>query len=144
MSKPGILTGVANKHAKEINEHIDALVTMVTGLQEQNAELKAENERLHSAYDKDAAVAELKQELKELRDMYACAFCITKEQQERIDAWKKEHDGEVHGIWTADDRIRAGGCCGGRYTYIFVPTSIGTSGTIRCHCGAEFEFKEIG
>ena len=26
----------------------------------------------------------------------------------------------------------------------FVPTSIGTSGVIKCSCGAEFEFQEIG
>lgn len=48
-----------------------------------------------------------------------------------------------HG-YTPEMRIKAEGCIGGRYKYVFIPTSLGVSGKIVCHCGAEFEFQEIG
>ena len=57
---------------------------------------------------------------------------------------EKKHDAKVHG-WTDNKmRMKAEGVSGGRYSYRFVPTSLGTSGVIRCHCGAKFEFQKIG
>ena len=69
---------------------------------------------------------------------------ISEKEKEAIDAWKKKHEEEVHGLKTAEDRIKAHGCCGGAYSYHFIETSIGVSGVIKCHCGAEFQFQEIG
>ena len=60
-----------------------------------------------------------------------------------IKEWKEKHDTEVHGFKTLEDRLHAGGLIGGRYTYHFVPTSIGVSGTIQCSCGEEFEFCKL-
>ena len=42
-----------------------------------------------------------------------------------------------------EQRLRAGGCCGGRYTYQFVPTSIGTVGEVICSCGEKFTFQDL-
>ena len=35
-----------------------------------------------------------------------------------------------------------GGAIGGSYTWKFVPTSIGTFGSVQCSCGEEFSFQE--
>ena len=59
-------------------------------------------------------------------------------EKEAIDAWKLTHEEEAHGGNSYSGSI------GGRYSYHFVPTSVGTSGVVRCSCGAEFEFCEIG
>lgn len=76
--------------------------------------------------------------------IFSIGSAIGEKEQASIDAWKKKHDEEVHGYDTFGKRLKAEGVSGGRYSYHFVPTSIGTSGVIKCNCGAEFEFREIG
>ena len=89
----------------------------------------------------------------DLDDCIRAIQCRNADNEKRIKYLEEENhklkeeynkDEEVHG-WTTDRmRMKAEGCCGGRYSYKFVPTSLGVSGVIRCHCGAEFEFQEIG
>ena len=39
---------------------------------------------------------------------------------------------------------RIGGAIGGRYTFEFIPCTIGTIGTIKCgDCGEKFTFREL-
>lgn len=66
----------------------------------------------------------------------AFAICLIRE-------WELKHDAEKHGLKTMEQRLRAGGCCGGRYTYQFVPTSIGTIGEVICSCGEKFTFQDL-
>lgn len=68
---------------------------------------------------------------------YKNGFPISREQQSLIDSWIERHINEVH---NGNDYA---GVYGGMFTYIFKPTSIDTSGTIKCDCGAEFEFQKI-
>lgn len=68
---------------------------------------------------------------------------ISKEEEEKIKEWQLKHDAEKHGLKTMEQRLRAGGCCGGRYTYQFVPTSIGTIGEVICSCGEKFTFQDL-
>ena len=58
---------------------------------------------------------------------------------ERNKIWEKEH-----GLTSDRLRTKAEGRSCSRYSYKFVPTVLGTSGVIRCHCGATFEFQKIG
>ena len=105
--------------------------------------LRKENEKLKDSHFKDNELSEMKQSLENMQKDYWRGFPISEEEERLIENWKKMHDEQDHG-YTPDMRMKAEGCCGGRYKYVFVPTSLGVSGKIVCHCGAEFEFKEIG
>jgi hypothetical protein len=78
-----------------------------------------------------------------LQENYYRGFPISKDEQDAIEAWKIQHDLEVHKLDTLSKRMKVSGVSGGRYTYHFLPTSIGVSGTIECSCGAKFEFQKI-
>lgn len=105
-------------------------------LEEENRKLKEENY-------KDEQLSEMKQKLEKMQKDYWRGFPISEEEEKAIEEWKDKHEEEVHGLKTLNDKIRAGGCIGGRYSYCFVPTSIGVIGKVVCSCGAEFEFSEI-
>ena len=83
-------------------------------------------------------------ELKAMKEDYYRGFPISEEEQKSIREWMDKHDEEVHHARTLGDKLKLGGCCGGRYTYKFTPTSIGTIGTVKCSCGAEFTFQDMG
>ncbi len=105
--------------------------------------LEKENDKLKDKHFKDAELSDMKNRLEKMQDDYWRGFPISEQEEKSIEEWKKKHDEEDHG-YTPQMRIKAEGCCGGRYKYIFVPTSLGVSGKVVCHCGAEFEFQEIG
>lgn len=104
--------------------------------------LEEENKKLKDDVWKDEELQKMKIELERMRSDYHRGFPITEDEQERINAWKKKHEEEVHGVRNDVPSYKRG--TGGSYSYHFYPTSIGTSGVIRCSCGAEFEFQEIG
>lgn len=106
--------------------------------------LEKENKKLKDEHFKDGVVQEMQQKLTKMEEDYYRGFPITEKEEELIDEWKKKHEEEVHGLKTRNQKLRASGAIGGRYHYIFAPTSIGTSGKIVCSCGEEFEFCEIG
>jgi predicted RNase H-like nuclease (RuvC/YqgF family) len=108
------------------------------------ARLREENRKIKEEYDKDEEIQKMKQELQKMRADYYRGFPISEEEELAIQGWQKEHEREVHGLTTMDMRIKASGVSGGRYTYTFLPTSIGTSGVIQCSCGAKFQFQELG
>lgn len=68
---------------------------------------------------------------------YSLVFEVTPKEREQIEEWKEQHIKEKHNGNDYAETI------GGRYTYEFIPTSIGDIGTIKCGCGAEFTFKEL-
>lgn len=74
------------------------------------------------------------QVLKEERDTAKAdlfrGFGITEEEDKRIQDWLKEHK-KTH--------LRGLGV-----SYVFTPTSLGTAGKIKCSCGEEFTFRELG
>ena len=91
-----------------------------------------ENKHLRSEHYKDDTIRELKYEISLMKKEYHRGFPISKEQEIAIKKWTDNHNKEDHkGLY---------GC----YSYHFYPTSIGTSGVIKCTCGAEFEFQELG
>lgn len=65
------------------------------------------------------------------------SFIITDKEEAAIKKWQKKHVKEKH------NGNNYSGAIGGRYTYEFIPTSIGDIGIVRCSCGEEFCFKEL-
>lgn len=106
--------------------------------------LQKKNKELAEEYSKDKEIQKMQAILDNMQADYRRGFPISEEEQKSIDNWIDEHDRTVHRLDDLNKKLKAGGCCGGRYSYHSVPTSIGTSGTVKCHCGAEFEFHELG
>lgn len=92
-------------------------------------------------WNKDEEIQKLKSKIEslqnELWNTKKYSFKITPEEYEAIEEWKKKHVEEKHNGDTY------AGAIGGRYKYIFVPTSIGTVGSIKCSCGETFCFSEL-
>lgn len=105
--------------------------------------LQNQNKKLKEEHYKDTELQKMKEELERVRaDMYR-GFPISVEEEKRIKEWQDKHDAEVHGLKTLKERVRAGGCIGGRYSYEFVSTSIGVIGIVKCNCGAKFTFQDL-
>ena len=109
----------------------------------QNEALRNEIKKLKEEHYKDAKMSEMKQRLEEMQKEYYRGFPISDQEQKAIDEWKRKHDEQDYG-YNPQKRMKAEGCSGGRYEYIFVPTGLGISGTVVCSCGAKFEFQKIG
>jgi hypothetical protein len=105
--------------------------------------LQEENKKLKSEHYKNDKIQELTQQLKKAQSDNYRGFPISAEEFDAIHNWQLKHDEEVHNLKTLEARLQAGGAMGGKYTYEFVPTSIGTIGTVKCSCGAEFTFQNI-
>lgn len=99
--------------------------------------LKTENEKLKDKRNKDEYIQSLLNRIKELESRVSFDFSISRKEKQAIEEWKRKHINEKH---NGDSYC---GAIGGRFTYEFVPTSIGDIGSIRCSCGDEFTFKEI-
>lgn len=130
-------------HVYELEDCIKAIRVRNEDNESRINRLYEENKALREEHYKDSVIQELQQKLRKMEANYYRGFPISETQSKKINNWKKEHDEKIHGCITAGDRLKIDGVCGGRYTYHFTPTSIGTSGVIRCNCGAEFEFQEL-
>lgn len=124
---------------KEFNMY-DSFEDCINSLKEYNqkqeqkiAALQAENNLLREEFYKDKIVKKLKKEISNLQ----LGFNISEEEWKQINEWKKKHEQEKH------EGNNYHGAIGGNYTFIFVPTSIGVIGTVRCSCGEEFTFQNI-
>lgn len=60
------------------------------------------------------------------------SFYLNDKEVAAATAWKKQHE--------KDHVVNYSGAIGGRWSYIFTPTSIGVCIKIQCSCG---EFKDI-
>ena len=105
--------------------------------------LEEENKKLKDNLYKDEELSSMENELNKMKSEYYRGFPISEDEENRINKWIENHECEVHGIKTYADKLVSHGCCGGRYTYEFIPTSIGTIGTVKCGCGATFTFRDI-
>lgn len=105
--------------------------------------LEEENKKLKDEHYKDSEMQRMKTELKNAKEDLYRGFPISEEEEKRIKEWQDKHDAEVHGLKTLKERVHAGGCIGGRYSYEFVSTSIGVVGTVKCNCGAKFTFQDL-
>lgn len=109
----------------------------------ENERLIEENRRIKNEKYASEELTNMKKELNTMKKEYYNGFPISEEERNLINKWKKKHEEEDHNAKTFEQKLKLEGVSGGRYSYHFVPTTIGTSGTIRCSCGAEFEFQKI-
>lgn len=105
--------------------------------------LSQENKKLKDEHYKDEEIQNLKNQIKKLEQDSRRGFLISEKEWNAIEKWQNEHDTNVHRLDSLDKKLSAGGAIGGRYSYHFVPTSIGTIGTVKCSCGTEFTFQEL-
>ena len=127
-----------DKLGEKIKECVTQLEEAYKWSEENRKEWRDMYNELRDEYDKDADIAALKSEIADLQEALHRGFRISEEEDEEIKAWREQHENERHG------GVHFRGCSGGGYTYYFVPTGIGTAGTIRCSCGEEFTFRELG
>lgn len=123
-----MLTFVKDKRVK------DALQIVIEELQSKDTQIDMLQNKLDNfnmqdeLIEKDKIISQL---------MNRECFDITEDEQKAIDEWVEKHTQEKHNGNTYS------GAIGGRYTYEFTPTSIGTIGIIKCSCGDEFIFKNL-
>lgn len=127
----------------ELDKALEAIKVRNMNDQDRIRYLEEENKKLKDNLYKDEQLSSMENELNKMKDDYYRGFPISEEEDKNIKKWIDNHERDVHGCYTLEDKINRGGCCGGTYTYEFVPTSIGTIGTVRCNCGAKYTFQEI-
>lgn len=119
-----------------VSDLCQGIVDKVDAYEKRIKYLEEENKKLKEEHYKDSEMQRMEAELKKAKEDLYRGFPISEKEQEKIREWELKHDAEKHGL-------RAGGCCGGRYTYQFVPTSIGTVGEVICSCGEKFTFQNF-
>lgn len=101
-----------------------------------NERLREDNKRLKDSIYKDEELTRLKEENEKLREDYYRGFPISEEEEKKIKEWTRKQ---------MEKNPSNGGAIGGRFTYEFVPTGIGISGTIRDSLtGDSFNFLNLG
>ena len=101
-----------------------------------NDYLKKEIEKVKYEKYADEELSRLKSEYDKMKSDYYRGFPISEEEDKNIKEWIKNQQKKNPGI---------GGAAGGRFTYKFIPTGLGTVGTIiDGFTGDEFTFQELG
>lgn len=139
----------------------------INEMEEEKEKAREKVKKYEEEINADVRVQELTSRLEELQGEIRRGFKITEMESKKIDGWRERHDVHQHNLDTLDKKLRAGGAIGGRYSYEFHPTSIGTAGVCVCnYCkrkamreaagdldkfvelkkkyDAEFEFRELG
>ena len=115
------------KVLQEVYDHYRSILA-------RNEYLAEENKRLKSDAYKEEELSAMNAKYGKMRQDYFRGFPISEEEEEKINAWKQE----IMKKYPAND-----GAIGGRFTYKFIPTSIGTIGRIVDGFSEEgFEFRE--
>ena len=101
-----------------------------------NDYLKKEIEKVKSEKYADEELSRLKSEYDRMKSDYYRGFPISEEEDKNIKEWIKNQQEKNPG---------SGGAAGGRFTYRFTPTGLGTVGTIiDGFTGDEFTFQKLG
>ena len=101
-----------------------------------NGYLTKEIEKVKSEKYADEELSRLKSEYDKMKSDYYRGFPISEEEDKNINEWIKKQQEKNPG---------SGGTAGGRFTYRFTPTGLGTVGTIiDGFTGDEFTFQELG
>lgn len=125
--------------AVSFQQCIEAIVNRINEAEEsKEAALKKLAE-----WNKDEELQKLRNELEETKEGLYRGFPIWKDEKDKIEEWIDKHLEEKHGLTTLNEKAMAGGAIGGMFTYEFIPTNIGTIGTIKCSCGDEFTFRDL-
>lgn len=118
-----------------ISDKIDKIKSEVISLEERNAKLEAENQKLKDEHYKDLELKKLKEEVdkknSEIKELKTNSFILSENEKKIIDDFIGHHR-------HSDNNIDA------QFEYIFTPTSLGDIGEIRCiKCNKKIEFKSL-
>lgn len=127
---------------KPLDDLFRGIKAHINSVEQRNAYLEEENKKLKDEHFKNEKLNEIQNELDAVRESLYRGFPISKEEDEKIKKWIQKHEEECHGANYSKGKYRNVGAIGGAYTYEFVPTSLGTIGTIKCTCGAKFTFSD--
>ena len=106
---------------KDFDDMFEGMRVEVKSLFDRINWLQKENKRLQEENYKDEELTKMKKELDNVRkDLYR-GFGISQEENESVRNWEKKHNKKYHqSRWN------------GAVTYMFVPTNIGTFGSVCC------------
>lgn len=90
---------------------------------------------LGRAIKDDHKIEDLNKQLKDFQMELNRGFPLTEKEYIAVNRWMSDHSYTKHN--------GACGCGGGSYSFVFVPTGLGTAGYVSCTCGDEFVFREI-
>lgn len=116
---------------ESIENILQALREKFSRQEKEIEQLRQVNTKLKNGIWKEEEVARLKHEYDRMKEEYYQGFPISKEEKAMIDEFMNQHKGCY-------------GAIGGGFTYQFLPTSIGVSGTIIASNGDKLEFRELG
>lgn len=136
----------------QVKSNEDLLKAISTVLEEKDKEIErltAENEDMKSEYYKDEQILKMQQKIDEMKEKVNVlrkssmrGFPISEEEEKKIAEWQKKHLKKKH--WDKEhDCPKSAGAIGGRFSYHFIPTSIGVIGEVKCSCGKKFCFQEL-
>ena len=100
--------------------------------------------RLREEKWKDEELQSMKEQLIAAKEEVYRGFPISEAEAASISEWKDRHYTEQHNASDSMSRLRMQGVSGGLFSYVFLPTSIGTSGICRCNACYRKAQREIG
>lgn len=134
------MSGRRALHTQDIEsvckDFTEGIVSIVQRVKAENERLKKENQELKEEHYKDNEIQRLLKENQSLKEESRRGFKLSEEEEEMIKEWCEDHVKFNH-------RGKRSGAIGGRFTYNFTPTSIGTCGDITCSCGTTYRFRDI-
>lgn len=106
---------------------------LVDRAERQAAYATNEMDKLKQENWKDEQLSQMQDQLDRAKKDYYRGFPISEQEHTAIQAWKDQHYTNQHNASTIEKRIQMQGVSGGLFSYIFLPTGIGTSGICRCN-----------
>lgn len=118
---------------RDIKDSLQEVYNQFRKERARNEYLEKENVRLKSEAYKDEELAKMKERYDKMSEDYYRGFPISEKEEKKINEWIK----------TLPEAYT--GAIGGRFTYKFYPTGLGTVGTIEDGVtGQKFTFQELG
>lgn len=96
--------------------------------------LEEVNKKLKDKAYADGRLKEMQEQLDRMKGDYYRGFPISERDEKVIADWKTAHE-KVH--------VGGHGASGGKYSYTFVPTAIGTFLVVKCSCGEKLELDDV-
>ena len=118
---------------KELKEHLNAIEYNMTKLKEANDSLVEKNTALKDEHYKDKELQQMHDKLNKAIGDLNRGFPLSLEEADLIENWKDQHMTNIHKASTVEQRMKLNGVSGGRWTYVFTPTGIGTFASCRCN-----------
>lgn len=120
--------------ADKVQNQADVMKAEYESLLETVSRLQEENEKLKTEVFKDEELKRMKERLDTAQEDLRRGFPISKITDKKIMAWCEQHERQKH--WDSKNNCpTSSGAIGGRFSYSFIPTGIGTLVTCKCCCG---------